>query len=86
MYTQSSSKARVRKDTVGENRMKVLFEMYKECDLQSFREACKQTIDMSTGSKVTKERFHRELQKAVSKDKLLTTVTNYLLAGQGLGV
>lgn len=86
MHTQYSSKARVKKDTVGDDGLKFLFEQYATQPIESFRELCKETIEESTGKRETKDLFIREIEKTNTKDKMLKKVTNYLLAGQGLGV
>lgn len=84
--TQTNSRARVKKDTIGEDGMKQLFADYGTQNLEEFRQTCKQVIENSTGKRQTKDTFHVELDKARSKDFMLKKVTNYLLAGQGLGV
>lgn len=84
--TQTNSRARVKVDTVGEEGMKFLFSEYQTQTLVGFRAICIGLIEQSTGKKETKETFIKELNKANSKDIMLTKVTNYLLAGQGLGV
>ena len=86
MQTQYSSKARVKKDTVGDAGLTFLFEQYRIQPLDLFRVQCTQLIEASTGKRETKDLFIREIGKANSKDMMLKKVTNYLLAGQGLGV
>lgn len=84
--TQTNSRSRVKKDTIGEDGMKKLFQDYQEQSLEQFRITCKSVIEASTGKRTTKDTFLVELDKARSKDFMLKKVTNYLLAGQGLGV
>lgn len=84
--TQSSSQARVKVDTVGDDGMKALFAAYSTETLESFRSMCNETIEQSAGKRTTKDKFHVEINRATSKDMMLRKVTNYLLAGQGLGV
>jgi len=84
--TQASSQARVKNDTVGSNGMTELFNLYKTQSLQDFRQSCVNVIEASTGKQATKDKFIFELETYTSKDKMLKTTTNYLLAGQGLGV
>ena len=86
MHTQSSSKARVKNDTVGNDGLKQLYESYSNLSKEDFRVFCKDTIEKSTGKRETKDKFIRELDRALSKDVMVQKVTNYLLAGQGLGV
>lgn len=86
LNTQKSSRSRVKVDTVGEDGMKVLFAEYQTQTLVGFRVVCKELIEQSAGKRETKDKFINELDRATSKDVMLTKVTNYLLAGQGLGV
>jgi hypothetical protein len=84
--TQTNSRSRVKNDTVGTNGMRQLFVDYAAQGVDEFRSTCKQVIESSTGKRSTKDTFLVELDKARSKDLMLKKVTNYLLAGQGLGV
>lgn len=86
MQTQSNSRQRVKHDTIGKDGMKALFQRYETSDKENFRLYCKDVIEESTGRRETKDKFYQELDKAPSKDVMLQKVTNYLLAGQGLGV
>lgn len=84
--TQSSSKPRVKKDTVGDDGLKALYTSYEMLNKEEFRSFCKQLIEDSSGKRATKDSFIVVLDRAPSKDKMVQSVTNYLLAGQGLGV
>ena len=84
--TQKNSRSRVKHDSIGSDGMTQLFSDYASQGTEEFRETCKQVIEQSTGKRTTKDTFHAELDKARSKDTMLQKVTNYLLAGQGLGV
>lgn len=86
MLTQSSSRQRVKRDAIGSDGMQELFRNYESQNKEEFRSYCKNTIELSTGKRETKDKFHLELDTAPSKDVMLKKVTNYLLAGQGLGV
>lgn len=86
MHTQKSSKQRIRKDTVGDEGLKKLFENYETLSLIDFRTACTETIEQSSGKRETKDKFIYEIETTTSKNVMLMKVTNYLLAGQGFGV
>ena len=47
--TQTNSRARVKKDTVGEDGMKFLFSQYQSATLESFRIICKEYLLMMLG-------------------------------------
>lgn len=84
--TQNSSKQRCKVDTIGSTGMEKLFEAYRNEDITAFRNTCIGIIQQSSGKADTKETFTSILLKATSKDYMVTKVSNYLLAGQGLGV
>lgn len=86
MQTQSSSRVRVKNDTVGSDGLKELYVAYGVMETSNFRILCKSMIEKSTGKRETKDTFIRILEGAASKDVMVKKVTNYLLAGQGLGV
>lgn len=86
MYTQKSSKVRVKKDTIGDCGLKALYEVYNTMTTEQFRSYCIDVIERSTGKRNTKDKFIREIDSSQYKDLMVKKVTNYLLAGQGLGV
>ena len=53
---------------------------------RSFRNTCIGLIQKSSGKAETKNTFTEMILKARTKDLMVTKVSNYLLAGQGLGV
>lgn len=86
MHTQTSSKTRVKKDTVGEAGLQILYSSYGKQTLIEFRSLCITLIEQSSGKRETKDKFIRVFENARSKDEMLRSASNYLLAGQGLGV
>ena len=84
--TQTNSRVRVKQDTIGKDGIKILFSQYHAATLEGFRVTCKSLIEESSGKRTTKDKFIYELDRATSKDVMVTKVTNYLMAGQGLGV
>lgn len=84
--TQTSSKPRVKNDTIGNDGLKQLYKSYESMSKEEFRVFCKQMIEDSTGKRATKDNLIVALERAPSKDRMVQSVTNYLLAGQGLGV
>lgn len=83
LETQTSSKARVKNDTFGDDGFKALFVAYEVEDLNVFRTTCETFIRNSGAKESTKESFINELSKIKSKGKMLQSVTNYMLAGEG---
>jgi len=84
--TQTNSRTRVKEDTIGEERMKTLNQVFTSASMDDFRQMCIEAIEASSGKPGTKLRFTDEMRRATSKAKMLFTVTNYFLAGEGKGV
>ena len=84
--TQATSEQRVKHDSIGDSGMQQLFAMYSVLGVNEYRNYCIDVINKSTGKKETRLKFISQLQKLTNSDKMLKLVTNYLLAGQGLGV
>lgn len=63
-----------------------LYEAYREQDVRQFKETCIAAIQGSSGKMTTKMRFVNELRRVSSKERMLTVVNNFWLAGQGLKV
>lgn len=83
LETQSSSKARIKNDTFGDDGFKALFEAYHKEDINTFRSTCEAFIAKSSAKQSTKDAFILDIAKVKSKDRLLQSVTNYMLAGEG---
>lgn len=84
--TQATSEQRCKVDLIGDTGLQVLFKLYETESVDSFRGICIDFINASSGKKATKDKFVNTLSALASKDKILKTTTNYIMAGQGLGV
>lgn len=84
--TQTNSRARVKEDTIGEERIRTLNNVFMSASMEDFRQMCIEFIESSSGKPSTKLRFTDEMRRATSKTKMLFTATNYFLAGEGRGV
>lgn len=84
--TQSSSKPRVREDIIGDQGLTSLFAAFNSKPIDEFRTYCQGVIEQSAGKRATKDKFISIIRSSRSKNDMLTKVTNYLMAGQGLGV
>ena len=84
--TQATSEKRCKVDLIGDAGLQVLFKLYEQETIDAFRGTCIEFIEASSGKKGTKDKFINTLQSLSSKDKMLKTTTNYIMAGQGLGV
>jgi len=84
--TQKNSRSRVKEDGIGQDRIQELYSKYESLNYIDFIGSCVEVIEESNASSKTKEKFVRLLQSTTSKDKAIKTVTNFYLAGNGLGV
>lgn len=84
--TQSSSKARLKKDTIGDDGLKKLYEAHSYMGIEQFREYCKELVQSGGGNQPTKDAIIEEIENSLSKDRMLTKTNNFILAGQGFGV
>jgi hypothetical protein len=86
IMTQSSSRARVKQDTIGSEMMMELYNAFSKEDLEVFRDRCFKIIEVSSAKPQTKSKFNVELNKSNSKKHMMVVVTNFFLAGEGKGV
>lgn len=84
--TQTNSRPRVKQDGIGEDTMKNLYAAYSTLDNNDFRVLCLEAIDKSYAKKATKDKFNTLITKCNNKATMLTSVTNFFLAGEGKGV
>ena len=84
--TQTNSRPRVKQDGIGEDTMKNLYAAYSTLDNNDFRILCLEAIEKSYAKKATKEKFNTLITKCNNKATMLTSVTNFFLAGEGKGV
>ena len=86
LKTQSSSKARLKKDTIGEEGLTRLYEAHSYMGIEQFREYCINLVQSGGGNQPTKDAIIAEIKNAVNKDRMLTKANNFIFAGQGFGV
>ena len=76
----------IKNDPANNDFMADLYARYAKEDLNTFRESCMAVVDQLHGKKDKRELFKADLRKLNSKDKMVTKITNFILAGQGLAV
>lgn len=86
METQSSSKARLKNDTIGNDGLKELYDAYGKLDVDRFRMYCIGMVQSGGGKQPLKDEFIKQLNMMSSKDRMLQKVNNFAFAGMGLGV
>ena len=86
MKTQSSSKPRLKKDTIGDDGLIKLYYAHSYMAIDQFREYCIEFVRSGGGNKPTKTTIINSIERATNKDFMLKKVNNFALAGMGLGV
>lgn len=84
--TQSSSKARLKNDTIGDEGLKSLYDAYGRMSVDEFRRYCIQLVQSGGGKQPLKDEFVKQLNELNSKDRMLQKANNFAFAGMGLGV
>jgi len=87
LKTQSSSKARLQNDTLGEDALKRLYAMYESSiDLGQFKIICEDFVQNGGGKQKRKDEIISGIRTATSKSAALKKAQDFILAGMGLGV
>lgn len=86
LNTQSSSRARLKNDTIGDEGLKRLYEAYEALDAEAFRDYCIAIVKSGGGNEPTKQSIIQQLQMTGLKAKMLSKTNNFIFAGQGFGV
>lgn len=76
----------IKNDPANNDFMQDLYARFAKEDVNTFRESCMAIIDQLHGKKDKRESFKRDLGKIRNKNAMVTKVTNFILAGQGLAV
>lgn len=76
----------IKNDVATEKFMSDLFAKYAVQDVNQFRYTCSEVVSQLAGNEGKKIGFIQDLKNVRSKDRMITKVTNFILAGQGLKV
>ena len=86
LKTQSSSKSRLKNDTIGDEGLRDLYDNYGKLNAEAFRIYCIQLVKSGGGNEPTKQAIIQDLQMTGNKDRMLQKTNNFIFAGQGFGV
>lgn len=87
MQTQSSSKPRLKNDTLGNDALQRLYGIFESSiDLAQFKVVCEDLVQMGGGNQPRKDEIISAIRRATTKQEALTKAQNFVLAGMGLGV
>lgn len=86
LKTQTSSKARLKNDTLGDDALKKLYSGFNTMSDMQFMGLCIDTVQAGGGKQPTKDAIIAEIKKTKSRQTMLTKTQNFIMAGMGLGV
>jgi len=84
--TQSSSKARLKNDTLGDEALKQLYTNYEVLGVEEFREFCISMVQSGGGHQPTKDKLINAIRTTNAKQVMMKKAQDFTLAGMGLGV
>lgn len=84
--TQSSSKPRLKNDTLGDQALRDLYDSFASCSAQAFQQKCIELVEAGGGKQDRKNEIINAIVAARSKTVQLKKTQDFILAGMGLGV
>lgn len=85
--TQSSSKPRLKNDTLGNDALQRLFAVYESSvDLAQFKQVCEDFVQSGGGKQARKDEIISAIRSTTSRATALKKAQDFILAGMGLGV
>lgn len=85
--TQSSSKPRLKNDTLGEDTLQQLYAMYESpIAFDQFKQVCEDVVQAGGGKQPRKDEIIRAIRSTPSRQVALKKAQDFILAGMGLGV
>lgn len=87
LNTQSSSKPRLKNDTLGDDSLQRLYAIYESSlDLGQFKQVCEDFVQSGGGKQPRKDEIIRAIRSTTSRHVALKKAQDFILAGMGLGV
>lgn len=84
--TQSSSKPRLKNDTLGDQSIVQLNEAHATMDIESFKVFAKEMVMIGGGKQPRKQDICRAIDQTNNKHVVYKKACDFVLAGMGLGV
>lgn len=84
--TQSSSKPRLKNDTLGDDTLKQLYECYETMAEDDFQNFCIDIVQAGGGHQPRKDEIIKAINNAKTRAARLKKAQDFILAGMGLGV
>jgi len=87
MYsTQTSSKPRLKNDTLGNDALRDLYVAFVDLNSQAFTSKCVDLVQAGGGNQKRKDEILNAIFAAKTKAQQLKKTQDFILAGMGLGV
>lgn len=87
MNTQSSSKPRLKNDTLGEEALGDLYAYFESrIDLSHFKQICEDVVQKGGGNQTRKDQIIYGIKTARTREAALKKAQDFILAGMGLGI
>jgi len=84
--TQTSSKPRLKNDTLGNQALVDLYDSFTACSAEAFQQKCIELVQAGGGKQERKNEIINAIVAARSKAQQLKKTQDFILAGMGLGV
>jgi hypothetical protein len=85
--TQSSSKARLKNDTLGNDALQRLYVVFESpIDLGHFKKICEDMVQAGGGKQTRKDEIISAIRSTTKREVALKKTQDFILAGLGLGV
>lgn len=85
--TQSSSKPRLKNDSLGDQALMELYAAYRQMEFAAFQHYAKNLVAQGRGKEARKQEIINSIDSpTISKAGILKKAQDFVLAGMGLGV
>lgn len=84
--TQSSSKARLKNDTLGDDALRQLYSDYETMTEAQFQSKCIELVQSGGGHQPKKNEIISAINESRTRAERLKRTQDFILAGMGLGV
>lgn len=84
--TQSSSKPRLKNETLGDDALRNLYEAFNSMSDREFTIKCIETVQAGGGKQPKKDQIINEIYNSSTRGRKLKLAQDFIMAGMGLGV
>lgn len=84
--TQSSSKPRLKNETLGDDALRNLYDAFNSMNDREFTIKCIETVQAGGGKQPKKDQIINEIYNSSTRGRKLKLAQDFIMAGMGLGV